>query len=513
MDQINPQDAVATLDRWRAHPDNYVFEHLNIKRIWRLQQDVLLACPRAIKEKKPIYIASGHALGKDYICGGIALWFLHCYYHSIVIETAPSGRQVYHIMWGETKAHWNNRRFDLGGQCHKTPLIEIEPGKWYLHGFSTKDTGATKEAAGAKFQGIHSNNVCVIVSEAQGIQDEIFDQIDAITTAENNLVIFIGNPTRSTGRFARGLKDKESNIVFHFSCLENPNYLKRETVIPGLASYEWVEEKRKRWGENDVRWISRVLGQIPASGANNTFPETLINHMVSRCGFLATHSFQAGVAVDSAGEGPDDNVIMSGKGGEVMEVFTKTLMTPSEIAHKAIEMCKRINGQFIIFDCDGLGVRDYQEASNLPDEYLRGIQLIKFHGSANSELLDGGKVIYANLRAEASFVTRDRGFSGKCTLEENDKELLEDLMEEEYFENEKNGLIQIEAKEDLKSRLERSPGRGDAYKMLQWAFEQVFEDKTYAENPSYRLPKYGLTDVDIFVENENNLPRYGPGVC
>lgn len=498
---------------WQKNPMKYLSDCLGVNLIWKLQADLIDVLIRAIEEGKPIVIGSGHALGKDFICSCIANWFLDCFIPSKVILTAPSDRQVKKIMWAETLSRFNNKKIKLWGKAYTNPYIEIRREDWFLLGFATKDTGAAAESGGGKFQGLRaSTNMCVIVTEAQAIEDSIFDQIDAVSTAKNCLRIFIGNPTRAKGAFAKMLRDKENNIVFNFSCLENPNYIQRKIVIPGLATYEWVEDKRRKWGESDPRWIGRVLGQIPDNALRNTFPQSWIDHCRERCGFLHIHSAMAGVALDPAGEGVDDNIIMSGKGGEVMDVFAKTLMTPTENALKAVEMCRAINGSFIIVDCDGMGIRDYQELCNLPEKYLSGIQIIKFHGSSPSTLVEefnGRKrPLYENMRTEASFVTRDRGYAGKCSIEEKDKELIDDLMEEEYFENRK-GLLQIEPKEDLKERLERSPGRGDCFKMLQWAFEQNFEDKTYADTNANTLPRYGMTDEDVSQVEHQHLPRYG----
>lgn len=458
----------------------YCKEVLGIQQTWRLQDELLTACTRAVKEHKPIYIGSGHALGKDYISAGISLWFLQTFIPSIVIQTGPTDRQVKQIMWKETSSHWQNKKIDLGGRAFTEPHIEIDKD-WYLIGFTTKETGATKEGGGGKFQGYHSHNICVIVTEAQAIEDTIYDQVDAIATSENCLIIFLGNPTRSRGRFATGLRNKKDNIVFNFSCLENPNYIERKTIIPGLASYEWVEDKRKRWGEDDPRWISRVLGQIPENATNNTFPDWLINHMKSRYGLLNISGIGSGVAVDPAGEGVDDNEFMSGKGGDVLNIFSKTLMSPSDIAHQSVKMCKEIEGDFIVVDCDGIGIGTYQELKKLDSDYLQGINIVKFHGSASSEILVGGKKIYENQRSEASFLTQSRAKAGKASIDLNAKELIEDLQEEEYFTN-KKGLLQIEPKEDLKERLGRSPGKGDAYKMLQWGLEKGFKRKQVFAN-------------------------------
>lgn len=497
MNQLTPGEAHNLLTKWRNKPETYLSNVLGIEKIWRLQSEVLAACPVALKEGKHIYIASGHSLGKDYICAAISLWFLHCYSPSKVIQTAPTDRQVRKIMWGETSGHWNKRVIDLGGKASSSPYLEIRKNDWFLIGFTTKETGASSDASGGKFQGFHSQNMCVIVSEAQAVEDNIYDQIDAVTTSDNSLVIFIGNPTRAKGRFAKGLANKKDNIVFNFSCLENPNYIQRKEVVPGLASYKWVEDKRKKWGEDDPRWQGRVLGVVPDAALSRVLTFKDIEHMKSRHGLLAMHSVNSGVALDPAGEGVDDNVFMSGKGGEVKDVFTKTNMPPSDQAHQAVKMCKDINGRFIIVDCDGVGIGAYQELMKFDDYYLRGIQIIKFHGSAPSEVEEVGRKVYQNMRSEAAFVTQKRARAGKAGINYLDEELIEDLTEEEYFTN-KRGLIQIEDKRDIKERLGRSPGRGDAYKMLQWAFEQEYKDEVYKSEDS-RLPQEQVTDELIVV--------------
>lgn len=469
-------ELVAKLDGWQADPRSYCYEVLGVKSTWRLQDELLAACPRAIKEKKTIYVGSGHSLGKDYICAALSLWFLQTYRPSIVVQTAPNFLQVKQIQWKEINVHWNNRRIDLGGKVYTDPYLEVRKD-WFLTGFTTKETGKTKEGSGGKFQGRHCKNMCVMVTEAQAMEDNIFDQIDGIATAEKVLIIFIGNPTRASGVFAAGLRDKKNNIVFNFSCLENPNYLERREVVPGLASYDWVEDKRRKWGEGDPRWVGRVLGQIPDVSINSTFPLPLLDHARSRNGMLIGGGGNAGVSVDPAGEGVDDNVLMSGKNGDVVETYLKTLLSPSDIAYKAVEMCKRVDGNFIIVDCDGLGIGAYQELNNFSDKFLEGIRIIKFHGSSQkTTVLVGGKQIYQNMRAEASFVSRERAQGGKASITPGDKELYDDLKEEQFFENDR-GLLQIEDKDDMKEKLKRSPGRGDSWKMLQWAFSKNYKRK------------------------------------
>lgn len=493
------RDSKIMIEEWRGNIPLYLKEQLRLTYpIWKAQKQVIDAIPGAIAARKPIYIGSGHSLGKDYLGGCISNWFLDTYVPSKVILTGPTDRQVKHIMWAETLARYNGKMIKWG-KVFNDPHIEIQKDSWFLLGFTTKESTAS---GGGKFQGIRSPHAqCILVTEAQSVEDNIYDQIDGVATGQHILIIFMGNPTRSDGRFAKGLRDRKNNIVFNFSCLESPNYKTRSIVIPGLVTYEWVEDKRKRWGEHDPRWMSRVLGQVPSTSINKMFGEEVMKIMLTKHGFLAKYTFNRGVAVDSAGEGMDDNVFMSGSGGEVMEVYTTTTIAPSVAAIKAVEMCKAIDGTFIVIDCDGIGIGVYQELIKLSDQYLAGIKVIKFHGSSQDvERLETGKErkkIYANRRAEAAFIAKDRGLRGHAAVNPKDNYLVEELDADEWFEN-RSGQIQMIDKKDIKEKLEppRSPGRADCWKMLQWSFEQEFEDNTYKE-PQQQMQRYADSDMDL----------------
>lgn len=478
---------------WKAIPHAYLRDALHVPIIWSAQDEILRACPRAIAERKHIYVGSGHSLGKDYIAAAIALWFLDTHAPSKVILTAPTDRQVKNVMYAEVSGHWSRRLADLGGQAFTSPRIEHTKDSWFLIGFTTKETGVSAESGGSKFQGYHSPNVCVIVSEAQAVEDKIFDQIEAITTNENILVIFLGNPTRATGRFAKGLRDKVNNIVFNFSCLDNPNYKERREVIPGLASYGWVEDKRKKWGEDDPRWQGRVLGQIPSSSIDNVFSEEIIQTGL-KCKSTFEAKTNAGVSMDVAGEGVDDNVIMGGRGGLVNVMKARALGSPSLNAIECQEVCANINGTFIIVDCDGLGIGTWQELNKITGLSDR-FHLVKYHGCAKlAKPTKSSEVAYENLRSKAHFIAKERLEQGKAQVP-NDEELLEEMREIKFFEN-KRGLIQIEDKEDIKERLGRSPDKLDAWVMLQYGFHLDLQPKRQPAKKDAYSQQIGA-DVDI----------------
>lgn len=218
-----------------------------------------------------------------------------------------------------------------------------------------------------------------------------------------------------------------------------------------------------------------VLNCWDVASKNKVFPTQLLTAMQDRYGAIAKVDEIRGVSLDPAGEGKDMNVFMSGNNGEVLNIFEKGNMTPMEKAIKAVEMCKDINGWFIIIDCDGLGIEDYKAFEDLDEKYLDGIKVIKFHGSSNSTVKICDRVMYANLRAEAAFVTQRRGYNGYASIYKEHRQILEDLEQDVSFTNGR-GLQQLIQKDDIKTILGRSPGHGDAYKMLQWAFDQRPDD-------------------------------------
>lgn len=64
----------------------------------------------AFGKNRRISCKSGHSCGKDWAFGRLALWY-HCtHYPSITITTAPTDRQVRHVMWGEIRAAYRKAK-------------------------------------------------------------------------------------------------------------------------------------------------------------------------------------------------------------------------------------------------------------------------------------------------------------------------------------------------------------------------------------------------------------------
>lgn len=482
MEDMTPAELSAKYMAWRQDPVLYFVERLGIhcslgddfiegdmmdvheKRLLRL-------LPKAIVLRKPLVVPSANAMGKDWtISGRAALWFYECFAPTCkVVMTGPTERQVVDIMWAELKnAYLSRPSEDFIGRL-VTCKLEGAPD-WFITAFTTKET----ETAQGKFQGVHSSRLMVIVSEAQAVDDLIYDQIDGLTMADICLVVYLGNPLTNVGRFAKMIEDTEKNIVFNLDAYDSINVKSGKQVIPGLVSAAWVKDKEEKWNADksgkDPRYMARVRGQLPTTAINSVISRDLYKKCVSR--ELTWWSAEYGViGVDPALTGTDDMVISVMKSGKLIDEWVIPYNENETVAAGKIQM--KLNEHFpnggatIVIDSDGLGIKVHDAFRKMmPGNPKHPNDLIEYRGSCNDRKIVDPQ--YENVRAEAHFYAKQRMMDGHISLDDNDWSR-EEATSCLYFTNGR-GRIQIEDKDDLKARIARSPNRWDARVCAIWGF-------------------------------------------
>jgi len=465
MDELTRQEKEKYIQKIRDYPEIYLKKRFDMPYWHDGMRKMIKACQDGIKTGKPVVVGSGHAQSKDYLFGRMPLWYMEAYGPSICLMTAPTDRQVKHVMWAELSSAYKTRRHpnDGFGTLYKTKF-EIND-KWYILPFTTKETG---EGTG-KFSGYHEDRVMVVFSEAQKIDDDLYDQVQGCLTGSVNLWVLLGNPTRSTGRFAQMLRDKKKNIVVNLNVLESVNYKEKRKVIPGMATYEWVEDKRVRWGVNDPRWYGRVLGEIPPMGVNTVISTEIYQVAQRRLQNWAEEKIV--VACDVATSGMDDCQIYGGRNGEITASKTISGSTDLRIVAQECYMMK----QMIHANCyvyDGNGVGDGLGTILQMIDHDPNKTIIKVKGSEKAS----DPVQYQNKRAELYFKTRNQMLDGwrKMPTSDNGGEydmLQDELTSIEWITNSKTDRVQIEDKDDIKDKLGNSPNKADAYVLLSYGFE------------------------------------------
>lgn len=228
-------------------------------------------------------VRSCHAAGKSFTAACTALWFLMAYPESIVVTTAPTWRQVKDILWREIATRFAKAKIPLAGAEPSATGFNLSTN-WYAVGLSTKDPD--------KFQGYHADSgyLLAITDEAAGMDEPIFEAIDAILTSEKCRLLMIGNPTSSSGTFRDSHKPSYPANRIKISAFDTPNFtannirneqdlikayrekLPINTVADYLISPIWVYERIKKWGMNSPMYQGRVAAEFPDVGENNLIP-------------------------------------------------------------------------------------------------------------------------------------------------------------------------------------------------------------------------------------------------
>ena len=411
--------------------------------LWAKQREVL----GSLVEHRRVAVKSGNGLGKGFCAAVALLWFLHAHKDAaIVLSTAPTFRQVRHVLWRQVHRLYRPNAQLLGGKMLDTRW-EISDDRYAM--------GLSAETAD-QFQGFHSPNMLIVVDEAEGVSDDIYEAIEAVMTSADPLLLLIGNPTTVTGAFRRAFY--EERHLYHnitISALDSPNVQEGKTVIPGLTSARWVEERRETWGEDNPIYRARVLGEFPDQGEDTLIGLSDVEEAAQRWAAgqedgATDASGEVVLAVDVARFGSDRSVILRRQGSRVMEVRTFRDMDTMQLAGWVAAAIRETSPERVCVDEIGVGagVVDRLKEQGYP---VKGINVAR---RASQER------IFANLRAEGYWRLKELFASGEIAIP-NDHQLMGELAALRYSYD-SQGRVLMESKDAMRQRGLPSPDKADA---------------------------------------------------
>jgi len=454
--QLTQRDALLLFQRAREDP-LFFCEHILGIHLWSKQRKIF----RAVFSHDRVAVKACHASGKSYVAAAIVLAYVHTVSPSVVVTTAPVGRQVVHVIWREVNRMVRNSRFPLGGEP-LTSMYRLTEDT-YAIGIATDDP--------EKIQGLHGENVLVIVDEAAGMPDHIMDAVESMLSGGNTKLLLLGNPSRTEGYFYRAFNDKnESKIYrqFTISAFDTPNVRHRRNLIPGLVTWEWVRQRREVWGESHPLYQIRVLGEFPApSYTNLVIPPYLLD--IARSNELESRKTDPLVfGVDVGEYGDAETAVAVRKGSRLLTVQGWQGLSLEEQFNRLVNLIKnhahRHPGRVEIrVDRIGVGHGLY--------ELLR-----KFAAESRGQYFVVGvdvrerpihPEVYADTRSEAWMEFRARLVDREVDMVEYDRSgadvdiLYSQLTLPRYVTNEKS-QVKVESKKELRRRGIYNLDRADA---------------------------------------------------
>ncbi len=293
-------------DDHRASPVSFAHQVLGVD-LWSKQVDVL----EALGHNPRVAVKSGNGLGKGFSAAVALLWFLCCHDPAIVLSTAPTFRQVRHVLWREVRKLYNNAHYSLGAKVLDTRL-ELSENRYALGLSADSDD---------EFQGFHSPNMLIVVDEAEGVEEPIYEAIEGVMTSENCRLLLIGNPTTMSGSFRRAFyQDRELYKTITISALESPNVQENSSPVRGLATKRWVSERLRVWGAENPIYQARVLGEFPDQADDTLIPLSAIERATERKPASSDPEEPLVLAVDVARFGSDSSVLLRRRGAAVEEI-------------------------------------------------------------------------------------------------------------------------------------------------------------------------------------------------
>lgn len=485
---------------------------------WEKQIEISDLVLDAKRRGKRVAVKSGHKVGKSTICAALALWAYSSFPGVRVVLTAVTSRQVDGIIWREIRMLLARhgrcvacRRAAPNGPrpCPHSHLIEEEPGQLARTGLKAPDfreiVGFTaREAEGVA--GVSGPYIVYICDEASGIPELIFQAIEG-NRAGGAMVILISNPTRLAGEFFEAFHAKKDKfyLTASISSEDSPNVKAGRIVIPGLATRDWIEEKKAEWGEKSALFYVRAKGEFPLAEKGQVFSIEAIEASRQRWeeGDLDTGGPLC-IGIDVAGESGegDESGFAVRRGQRVEEILARRGLTADGHVVEALGLVakhKQRNDEVrFIIDREGEpGAKVWGAflayAQSHPDARLILV------GVRASERAQRDPRTYDRVRDELAGNLADWMRNGGA-LPPGDK--LEADLQAFQWGDSLTGRSKLIDKRKMRERLGRSPDHADAVALSVWDFrylpataDQEMRAETPGGEPEGRLDPYAGFDA------------------
>jgi len=456
---------------------NYFGDTVLESECWGKQLEI----KQALRDFDYVAVQSSHGVGKTYLAADVVLEFLFTHRNSYVITTATTAQQVRNILWAEINAKHSKSRLYLDtiypSACLQTEL-KLD-SQWKAIGLSPrKDTGT--EVA-TSIQGFHAEDLLVVIDEAGGVEQAIWDSIYGVLTSKNCKLLAIGNPTHVGTEFYRVCKNKPKGWkVMSINSLDLPNvkvygefpptkegvtklveaYEKdpnKEIPFPRLTTVKWIVDRFYHWGYDNPLFQSRVLGRFPEKAEDSVYNATDVENAQLTINELPNNNIGRVLGIDVARFGDDKSVFCVYQNNKLIHMEWVQGKDTVQVANIAKKL-------FNDFDCTTIGVDDTGVGGGVTDNLRHDNYPCAAFNAANSAF---NSQDFDNIKAEMHFALAREFKEGNIDLSESTIETSDldnikaDLLNIKY-EITRQGKLIIVSKEKMKKKGIPSPDHAEA---------------------------------------------------
>lgn len=417
----------------------FIREILRVEYIEPWQLEVIRALDSG---ETKISIRSGHGVGKTCMCGWLAVHFLSFRDDVKVVVTAPSADQMKDGLipeinkWISRMPEWMSASLEPTSER----VVRYPDDKNNFISFRT----ARKEKPEA-LAGVHATHVMIIVDEASGVDEAIYETGQGALSTPGAIAVLIGNPTNPSGFFYK-TQNELSDLWWtrKVSCMDSSRV--DETYIMSQA---------RTYGIDSREYRVRVLGEFPESGADAVIPRAFVESAFTREISEVQGDIVWGI---DPGRGGDPTGFVERSANVLTEYrelqYVDLMQTVGWVVNRYNNVPYRMRPVRIYVDSIGLG-------AGVADRLLElDLPVVHVNVSETPSMAER----FVNTRAEIWYNMRDWFEARECRIEASDK-FGQKLLDELVSVNQKFtslGKVQLESKAEMKKRGVKSPNIADA---------------------------------------------------
>jgi hypothetical protein len=397
--------------------------------------------------ERKISVRSAHGVGKSSVASWVLIHTLLTHLDCKLIVTAPTTGQLFDALFAELKK-WIREMPEALQE-----LLEIKSDRIVLKSRSAEafiSARTSRKEQPEALAGVHSQGkVILLVDEASGVPEEVFEAASGSMAGMNVHTILLGNPTRNSGLFYDSHhKLKGAWKTFHISAMDSDR-----------VSKEFIEEMAMRYGEESSAYKVRVLGEFAEESDDTIISLELVDAAIQREIPNDHNISDVYWALDVARHGADSSVLVKKRGNVITEIKSWKRLD-------LMELSGRVQAEFDTTEPEHRPVEVFIDAIGMGYGVLDSINQIGRINAVGINVAESPsqKETYMNLRSELWFKFKSFLENKMCQLPNNEY-MIADLISVKYkFTS--SGKIQVEPKDQIKRRLGRSPDVADALVLL-----------------------------------------------